>query len=132
MKRPPLGPLLSEGKHRRVYAHREDPALVVKVEKSSGINRVEWAVWQALADTPWAEHFAPVYEIGGRCWLTQTRCEPVPKGFQPMRVPLICSPDAYRRNFGLLDGRLVCLDMGAMSPERIPREVMWRSAWWRQ
>lgn len=131
MKRPPLGPLIAEGTWRRVYENADDPALVVKVEKHRHCNRKEWRVWQALKDTAWAEHFAPCFDIG-RGWLTQARCEPVPKEFQPYRVPSICSPDAYRRNFGLLDGRLVCVDMGGMDHERIPAMVTFRSAWWRQ
>lgn len=128
--RPPLGEILGDGKFRTVFAHASDPALVVKIEKANGANAAEWAVWQAIKGTEYEPHFAPLHDFG-EGWVTQSRTEPV-EGDAPDQIPAICSADAERRNFGVLDGRIVCIDMGCMSPDDVTQEARFRPAVWRR
>jgi hypothetical protein len=127
--RPPLGEILGDGKFRTVFAHADNPKLVVKIEKGKGANAAEWAVWQAIKGTEYEPHFAPLHEIG-EGWLTQTRAEPV-EGDAPAQIPTICSSDAERRNFGVIDGRIVCIDMGNMLPDDVTEKAAFRAANWR-
>ena len=128
--RPPMGETLGDGKFRTVFAHASDPRLVVKVEKAKGANAAEWAVWQAIKGTEYEPHFAPLHDFG-EGWVTQSRTEPV-EGDAPDQIPTICSPDAERRNFGVLGGRIVCIDMGCMSPDDVTQEARFRPANWRR
>ena len=128
--RPPLGEILGDGKFRTVFAHADDPSLVVKLEKAKGANAAEWDVWQAIKGTEYEPHFAPLHDFG-EGWVTQSRTEPV-EGDAPDQIPAICSADAERRNFGVLDGRIVCIDMGCMSPDDVTQEARFRPANWRR
>lgn len=59
--------VIGEGAHRRVYRVRQDPTLVLKVERFSHefANQREWATWDELQWTPQAARWlAPCLEIG--------------------------------------------------------------------
>lgn len=128
--RPPLGEIIGEGCYRAVFAHAEDPALVVKLEKVKGANAREWDVWQAVKGTEYEPHFATLVEIG-EGWMTQVRADEY-HGKAPAQVPDICSKDADRRNFGLIGGKLVCIDMGEIDPAEVGQKLRFRRVTWRQ
>lgn len=107
------GDFLGEGAFRKVYAHAQDPALVVKIEEGEGHfqNVIEWSVWQqAPADLRrWLAPCVAISPMG--TVLMQRRCEPLRASELPPRVPSILT-DLKISNWGLLDGRPVCLDYG--------------------
>jgi len=126
------GVRIGEGKARRVFAHKDDDTLVIKWTKRgrNPSNKREWRNWQAAVGTPWEEHFAPCVEISG-CgrWLVQVRAEPV-GDFHAEKVPAVCKDDRKPENFGLIDGRLVCVDYTKHKPAHLTKEVRWVKSRW--
>lgn len=118
---PPLGSLIGRGKQRWVYAHRDDPEIVVKLLRPEwqrvNSNAAEWRNWRRIRETEYAPHFAPCLGIG-TAWLTMRRCEPLGKGATGW-IPDICRDDPSRHNFGILGGRIVCVDYANMLTEQI-------------
>lgn len=111
------GELLGEGIHRKVFACRIRRDLVVKVEDDTKVNRsfanaFESRFWGDYQHAPAvAKWLAPVEYMSpdGRI-LLQTRAEPIPWDFHlPDKLPGFLT-DVKRENFGLIEGRLVCLD----------------------
>lgn len=109
------GDKLGEGISRTVYECRLRPELVVKVE--SGVDRrfanvFEHAFWQDYRHQPKvAQWLAPCERISpdGRI-LLQRRADPLARGYElPEKLPTFLT-DHKESNFGLIDGRLVCLD----------------------
>lgn len=128
---PPIGELIGFGKQRWVYAQLNSLSVVVKLLRPEwervNSNAAEWRNWQRIRQTEYAPYFAPCLAIGGR-WLTMVRCDPLLSGMS-CRIPAICSDDPTRKNFGTLDGRLVCLDYANMLPEQITdtaKMIKWR------
>jgi hypothetical protein len=126
------GSLIGEGIHRRVFecAIRRD--LVVKVEDSDNryfANVIEQKFWDDHQYTPQVSKWLAPCEYmspDGRI-LLQTRCDPVPAGMRmPDKLPGFLS-DLKRSNFGLLDGRIVCVDyaMTIPSPSVRLKRVDW-------
>ena len=109
------GPLLGEGIHRRVFACRIDPKLVVKVELNH-----EWRYFSNVHEmTFWDDHehrkavskwLAPCKYLSpdGRI-LLQHRVEPLTRSLLPDRLPAFLT-DLKPENFGWLNGRVVCVD----------------------
>jgi hypothetical protein len=126
------GDLLGRGVHRKVFACKLLPALVVKVEYDElryFANFREQAFWDEHQDYPRvAEWLAPCEFLSpdGRV-LLQRRVDPLPAGYaMPEQLPHFL-PDHKRENYGLLDGRFVCVDysMVVTSPSLRPRKVTW-------
>ena len=128
--RPPLGEIIGEGCFRAVFKHASDADLVVKIEKSKGANARELAAWDAIRGTEYEAHFAPIVEFG-EGWLTQVRVDEY-HGEAPDMIPDICSEDADRRNFGVWNGQLVCMDMGEIDPKSVGQKAKMKPASWRQ
>ncbi len=108
-----MGDMLGEGAFRRVYAHAMDPELVVKVEAGARCfqNIIEWSVWQEATDNL-RRWLAPCVAISPQgSVLFQRRCEPLRVSELPGRVPSILT-DLKISNWGLFQGRPVCLDYG--------------------
>lgn len=110
-----VGDCLGVGAYRRVYALHHLPGHVLKVEYANSCsfaNAMEWETWNELRGTEWESWLAPCLSIDGHGRaLVQSRCEPVPDPTWAAltEVPAFFS-DVAQRNFGLLDGRVVCLD----------------------
>lgn len=110
------GDKIGAGISRTVFECRLRNNLVVKVEQDDGwrsfANVVESRFWtEHKHSKKIAEWLAPCEYLSpdGRI-LLQQRCDPVPLSFSmPSKVPAFLS-DLKRRNFGLLHGRLVCVD----------------------
>ncbi len=109
------GKELGRGISRIVFECRLRDDLVVKVEDAHSryfANVIESKFWSdnqfASAIASW---LAPIKFMSpdGRI-LLQRRCQPLPKNFAlPAKLPIFLT-DLKRENFGLLDGRLVCMD----------------------
>lgn len=108
--------LIGEGWHRRVFAHPDDPGLVVKRAKSRKArdhNLRERDVWAAVCDRPEGQYLAAVVDCApDGAWLLQERL--VPLG--PMCAPWLLDHDPKItdvntvRNYGLRGGRPILLD----------------------
>lgn len=124
---------LGEGIHRKVFACRIRDDFVVKVEDGAewrnfaNVREMQfWCDWQH--HEPVARWLAPCEFLSpdGRV-LLQRRCEPIPSGYElPATLPAFLT-DVKRENFGLLDGRLVCVDYAGTVPavNKKPRKASW-------
>ena len=113
------GDKLGSGIHRDVYTCRIRDDLVVKVEIEENWRNFAnvkehmfWSDWQHY--DPIGSWLAPCDYLSpdGRISL-QKRCEPLSAAYQmPEMVPSFLT-DHKRENFGLYEGRLVCVDYAA-------------------
>lgn len=129
------GELLGQGVYRRVFECRIRKDLVVKVETEVGWHRsfanvAEMRFWndhehyKKVAD--WlapCEYLSP----DGRILLQRKASPIVDRSALPEQVPAFLS-DLKPENFGMLDGRLVCLDyaMTIPNPSTRLKKVDWR------
>lgn len=128
------GKLIGEGIHRKVFACRLRPELVVKVEENEGFDRYfanlqESKFWSDNQyHEPVAKWLAPVEYLSPDCRiLLQRRCDPVPESYElPPMLPHFLT-DHKRENFGILDGRFVCVDyaMTLQHPNKQLRKASW-------
>lgn len=127
------GKLLGEGIHRKVYACRLRPELVVKVEICEDwryfANVLEMKFWNDH------EHYFKVAQWLSPCEymspdgriLLQRRVTPIyDRSALPEKLPAFLS-DVKIENFGLLDGRVVCMDyaMTIPNPSTVLKKVHW-------
>lgn len=125
--------LLGEGIHRKVFECRLRDDLVVKVEAETDwryfANVLEMRFWndhehyKKVAD--WlapCEYLSP----DGRILLQRKASPIVDRSALPEQVPAFLS-DLKPENFGMLDGRLVCLDyaMTIPNPSTRLKKVDW-------
>jgi hypothetical protein len=101
-----------------VHKNLVDPESVFKFEEpgTSFENRIEWEIWKMVKDYPSIKKwFAPCLHISP-CGtvLVQARVKEAPESKFPPKVPR-CFSDFKRQNWGLYQGRLVCVDYGAHS-----------------
>ena len=115
--------LLGEGIHRKVFECRIRDDLVVKVEDQEGMSRyfanvLEHKFWSDHQHyKPVASWLAPCEYLSpdGRISLQQ-RCEPLPSNYKlPDKLPSFLA-DVKSDNFGLLKGKLVCMDYAMTIP----------------
>lgn len=109
------GDLIASGTTRHVFGCRLQTDLVVKVEIIKDWrtfeNVKEFNVWQFYSNNEGLKWLAPCKAISpdGRI-LLQKRCDPLPTGFElPEKLPYFLN-DLKPENFGIYQGRLVCLD----------------------
>lgn len=128
------GKELGAGIHRKVFECRLRPDLVVKVEQEdtpwrSFANAQEMRFWCDYMHCPdVAKWLAPCEFMSpdGRL-LLQRKVQPVPSDYKlPPRLPEFLT-DIKRDNFGLLDGKLVCVDyaMLVLNPSLKMQKVEW-------
>jgi hypothetical protein len=109
------GEKLGDGYSREVFRCKLRPDLVVKVEAAeyrTFANVHEMQFWDdnqfCKKISAWlapCEYLSP----DGRL-LLQKRCDPIPSTMKmPFKVPAFMA-DLKRDNFGLLDGKIVCID----------------------
>lgn len=109
------GKLLGEGCSRKVFEHRQDSSLVIKVEEGSTHHNVgEWDAWTAWGDEKPGLWLAPCVALSprGRV-LLQRRVMPVALEDLPEEVPGFLT-DLKVSNFGRYQGRVVCCDYGTL------------------
>jgi len=109
-----LGKFLGYGSSRSIFEHATDDSLIVKVEPEakSFHNISEWQVWERVKRMKVSRWFAPVVDISPNgAVLVMKRCEPARLGELPARVPAFFT-DLKAENWGLFEGRFVCLDYG--------------------
>ena len=129
-----VGEQIGGGAARRVYAHGMDKDLVIKVEiaKNSFQNALEWSAWHDLKDTKLGKWLAPCEHISD--WgvaLIQRRTQPIRADELPNLIPNVFT-DLKVRNWGMLNGRIVCHDYGMlMCHERAASASrMHKAEWW--
>lgn len=114
------GNVLGQGVHRKVFACRFRPDLVIKVEDNGDLEHRSfmnvkemdfWSYWSEYE--PVKKWLAPCEYLSpdGRL-MAQRRVDPIPQGYKmPDKLPAFLT-DHKESNFGLLEGRLVCVDYG--------------------
>ena len=114
-----FGKRIGKGKSRIVYPHNENPNWVIKQimaeNPTSNSNQIEWSVWLAVKDTPFADFFCPCVDLTAEGHIIMLRCDPVPKDHKKRITKIldIKLPDTNGlKNYGWLDGRLVLVDYG--------------------
>lgn len=128
------GKQLGEGIHRKVFECRIRADLVVKVEQPdepwrSFANAQEMLFWSNYVHCPEvARWLAPCEYMSpdGRLLLQRKVDHITSKTKLPPSLPTFLT-DIKRDNFGLLNGRLVCVDyaMLVLNPEMRLRKVEW-------
>lgn len=119
------GTLLGEGCSRKVFEHRHDKTLVIKVEEGPTHHNVgEWDAWCAWGDEKPGQWLAPCVALSplGRV-LLQRRVMPVMLEELPESVPQFLT-DLKASNFGRYEGRIVCCDYGSLVtqlPQRLKK-----------
>ncbi len=111
------GKVLGQGVHRKVFDCKIRPDLVVKVEDDNDnlrnfANVFEMQFWcEYQHDKNIGKWLAPCeYLSPDGMLLLQRKCSPVPFDYKlPARLPEFMT-DFKRDNFGIMDGKLVCLD----------------------
>ena len=109
------GEQINYGANRKVFHHKWDETLVVKVETDERMlrpfsNVIESWIWDHASDKV-REWLAPVKSLSpdGRI-LFQMKCDPLPLDFKlPYNLPRMFN-DVKKENFGLYKGKLVCVD----------------------
>lgn len=128
------GKLLGEGIHRKVFECRIRPDLVVKVEHDT-----DWRYFANVLEMRfWDDHqyfdkvaqwLAPCEYMSpdGRILLQRRTLPIVDSSALPAQLPAFLS-DVKVDNFGMLDGRLVCVDyaMTIPNPSTRLKKVDWR------
>jgi hypothetical protein len=128
------GDLIGDGIHRKVFACKLRPELVVKVEDQPGLYR-----WFANVHEMrfWNDHdqYEPVRKWLAPCEflspdgriLLQQRVDPLPREYEmPAALPGFLT-DFKRENYGLFEGRFVCVDYSTTipNPSTKLRKVSW-------
>lgn len=127
-----LGEVLGSGMSRTVYAHAQDPSLVIKVEYGDRFQNVlEWEVWQGIKDSPMAKWYAPCVDISPNgIVLIQKRVQMIPREQYPKEIPAFFTDTKYQ-NFGMLGKQFVCFDYGTMNIIRnCFTKRMQKADWW--
>jgi hypothetical protein len=112
-----VGGEIGSGSFRRTYEMLQEPDHVLKVQYGSGHhNAIEWETWQAAKETKWAKWFAPCVRIdswGSSLVMRKARTFESEMEFLATikRVPVFFH-DVRWTNWGMLDGRPVCIDYG--------------------
>lgn len=129
-----LGELIGEGEHRKIYNHKEDNSLVIKVEKSGNEhNMMEVWNWDNATDDM-REWLAPIIDHSADYeWVMQKKIKIVDAG-PPDKIPEFLKPltDVYVPNeeraaypeqqWGTYEGRLVVCDYGHRGIRLYPRK----------
>ena len=135
-----LGKFLGSGVSREVYELAINRELVVKIERARGFQNVlEWRTWNDLKHTDYAQYLAPCEAISP-CGtvLLMRRARPLPPEKENTPLPSFLS-DFKHRNYGMLEGRVVCVDYGdtkaiSMGAEGSVLESpeWWKTEWWHE
>lgn len=109
-----VGRKIGNGVYRKVYRHRHDDSLVIKIENggSNFCNVKEWEIWKEVEDEPFSKWFAPCEYISP-CGLVlmQKKTIAAPARNMPKKVPTMFR-DLKTANWGMYQGRAVCHDYG--------------------
>ncbi len=108
------GTQLGEGIARDVYRSALIPSQVFKFETRSGSfqNILEWETWEHVKHTKYRRWFAPCHAISP-CGtiLIQEYARAIETSELPTHIPAFFT-DIKQKNWGMLDGRPVCVDYG--------------------
>lgn len=106
-----FGELLGSGISRYVFDYKPDKKWVIKVDVSDyNANVIEHKIWEHVKFTKNEKWFAPCGTISrcGRIML-QRKVEYATYDKYPKKMPTFLTDFKYQ-NFGLLEGKLVCVD----------------------
>ena len=125
-----LGDQIASGGSRRVYEHPFDETKVIKVAIPGQMeNAYEWMIW-CDANKAQRRWLAPCHWLSkSGIVMIQERAQPLPDDYKlPKKLPAFINNDTKPHNFGLIDGRLVCVDY-ALAITRLnlkPETVKWK------
>jgi len=126
-----VGRKIGRGIHRSVHRLRFSPELVVKVAHSESGRRAnlkEYLIWDIAECSRHARWLAPVRACStDGSFLVMDYAHPASRKDFPRRVPAFLS-DLQYDNFGILDGRLVCVDYANAELELARGEE--EARWW--
>lgn len=108
------GRKLGSGATRTVYRCALDDTKVIKVEalSYSFCNITEWEIWKEVRGTKYERYFAPCRDISPNgAVLVMDRTAPLHEHPLPKMLPSFFT-DCHSKNFGWLNGRVVCHDYG--------------------
>lgn len=102
-----LGEYISKGQYREVFYFSESRNYVVKrnIRKGRSYNAKEYKSFLYLVEKGWSHWVAPCYLIDD--YLVMAYCSR-PKKW-PKEIPSFLR-DAHKNNFGIYQGRFVCID----------------------
>lgn len=126
-----MGGVLGAGEFRIVYEHMHRDDLVLKWEPNSQSfqNIAEWEFWQDYKDEKTVARWLAPCEFISPCGviLAQKKTTEPERSHYPKTMPeFLC--DLKRRNFGLLNGKLVAHDYG-MHIVKVPTKRK-KVTWW--
>lgn len=102
---------IGQGANRKVYG---GDGFVVKINRKGNENIKEWENWLKIKGTEWEKCFCPCLEYNTH--LVMLRAEEI-SDVGWFYVPSWLD-DCKRENFGILDGRMVCLDYSSKPPPK--------------
>lgn len=107
------GEFIGGGHARNVFEYIPDKRWVIKIETGNTIsNALEYNLWNHVEDVASVSKWlAPVKNLShNNRIMLQRRCKPIYEVSKlPKRVPAFFT-DLHMRNWGLLDGKVVCFD----------------------
>lgn len=120
-----LGDQIGRGATRTVYQHKFNSNWVVKFDIGTSRqfdNQYEWMIWNHFKNTRWAKYLAPCIDISeAGSILIMERTEPVSK--LEGKLPDFLG-DLHVKNFGTIDGKLVCHDYGNVNLIHMAEKVI--------
>lgn len=122
-----LGEKIGEGYTRTVYAHLQDPSLVVKVHKPGARRRnnaLEWQIWNRYKDEKFSKYLCPCVAFPHPDYLIMTRCDSVHVDdavYKDLihKMQDLGLEDLKAKNCGLYQRRCVIIDYGHPSFNRL-------------
>lgn len=128
-----FGEIIGAGMSRTVYEYKPNKQFVIKVESDGKNfqNVAEWHVWRSVQETPLKKWFAPIEDISLKgTFLIQRRASFLERKKYPLKIPSFFNDTKYE-NFGVIDGKLVCIDYANLAPFPDPDKLrMMRAEWW--
>ncbi len=129
-----FGKWLGKGVYREVWQHAQQKDLVIKKaneENGREVNFIEHRLWRDIEyNKSLKPYFAPVVAVSdcGK-YLIQKKVEPLPKRQYPKVLPAFFTDTKYS-NFGLLNGKFVCIDYGCLNIWATTKLKLKKVDWW--
>ena len=126
-----LGDYLGKGVSRYVFDFKFNKNFVVKIDISNwNANNAEYNIWEFVQHYPnLARWFAPVDKMS-RCGrvLLQRKCKTdLKKELYPKKIPTFIGDVKYD-NFGMLNGKIVCLDYSLVDILQLNTKIQYKKA----
>lgn len=127
-----LGEFLGNGVSRYVFALRQNPKWVIKIDCSDmNANVLEHSIWQAIQHIPVSKWFAPVKDISrcGRIMMQRRVQTDISSQKYPNKIPSFFT-DTKFENWGIMDKRFVCCDYAGVTLNMLGDKKLVTPEWW--